>query len=195
MRSGLQLVVVVGAATPPGRLAAAARRFADEALRTQEELSVASVDLHKSSIDICDGRPMAECSASTKAAVQSIENADIVAIFSPTYRGSFPGVLKNLLDQLPLDALRSKPVGIVAMGATEHHYLGVDWHLRAVLAWFGALVAPTSPYLTGRDFGPDRLPSASALAELTALTDTLVRLAAAPGDTSLGPPPLAERQP
>ena len=38
------------------------------------------------------------------------------------------------------------------MGATQHHFLGVDWHLRDVLAWFGALVVPTSVYLVSADF-------------------------------------------
>ena len=38
------------------------------------------------------------------------------------------------------------------MGATNHHYLGVDWHLRDVLAWFGAIVVPTSVYLSSSDF-------------------------------------------
>ena len=65
--------------------------------------------------------------------------ADAVILASPVYRGSFTGALKNLLDHLPIEALTGKPVGIVAMGATNHHYLGVDWHLRDVLAWFGAI--------------------------------------------------------
>ena len=71
---------------------------------------------------------------------------------APVYRASYPGVLKNLLDQTPPEGLQNKPVGIVAMGGSPHHFLGVDWQLREVLTWFGALVAPTSVYLTGNDF-------------------------------------------
>ena len=106
------------------------------------------------------------------------------------YRGSFTGALKNLLDLTPVDALRSKPIGIVAMGATLHHYLGVDWHLRAVLAWFGALVTPTSVYLESAHFQDGKLADAGARAALDDLVTALLAMAACPRDR-LGPPPLA----
>ena len=49
-----------------------------------------------------------------------------IILASPVYRGSFTAALKNLLDHLPIEPLAAKPVGIVAMGATSHHYLGMD---------------------------------------------------------------------
>ena len=121
--------------------------------------------------------------------------ADAVLLASPVYRGTFTGALKNLLDHLPVEALAGKPVGIVSMGATQHHYLGIDWHLRDVLAWFGALVAPTSVYLASSDFHEGR-PSEAAQADLVALVTVLARLreiAPAAGQW-LGPKPLAARR-
>ena len=106
------------------------------------------------------------------------------------YRASFTGALKNLLDLTPLETLRAKPIGIVAMGASPHHYLGVDWHLRAVLAWFGALVAPTSVYLESAHFQNGRLADPGAIAALGELVATLLDMAGWPRDR-LGPPPLA----
>jgi FMN reductase len=100
--------------------------------------------------------------------------------------------LKNLLDHLPIEALAGKPVGIVAMGATNHHYLGVDWHLRDVLAWFGAVVVPTSVYLSSADFVEGNLAD-GAKQDLTALVQALYKLkqiSPAPGEY-LGPRPLA----
>ena len=84
-----------------------------------------------------DGRPPEQYGDDTASIVARVGAADAVILASPVYRGSFTGALKNLLDHLPVDALAGKPVGIVAMGASAHHYLGVDWHLRDVLAWFG----------------------------------------------------------
>ena len=68
-------------------------------------------------------------------------------------------------------------MGIAAMGATQHHYLGVDRQLREVLAWFGALVVPVGSYLSSADF-VDGAPSTDAAAELDALLADTVRLAA-----------------
>ena len=93
------------------------------------------------------------------------------------------------------DALAGKPVGIVAMGATPHHYLGVDWHLREVLTWFGAIVAPTSVYLVSADFVEGQ-PSDNAKRELESLVQALCKLrtiAPAAGEY-LGPRPLASRR-
>jgi FMN reductase len=78
------------------------------------------------------------------------------------------------------------------MGAGDHHRLGVDWHLRDVLAWFGAVVLPTGVYLTSRDF-EDGVPVQSAAAELDELLAGVVALAGVLPPT-LGPAPLAARR-
>ena len=62
--------------------------------------------------------------------MEQIVGASAVLIAAPVYRASYPGVLKNLLDIAPVEALQGKPVGIVAMGGSAHHFLGVDWQLR-----------------------------------------------------------------
>jgi FMN reductase len=125
-----------------------------------------------------------------RAVLDTIGEADVVVLCSPVYRASATGVLKNLLDLLPVEALQDKPVGIVAMGSTAHHYLGVDFHLRDVLAWFGALVAPTSVYLASNDFSEGRA-SADASQRLDQLIATLAALATATKGLSLEPPPLS----
>src|SRR5215472_19376285 len=120
-------------------------------------------------VSFADGRPPDRFSDDTGRVVAALADAYAVLLASPVYRGSFTGALKNLLDLTPVDALRSKPVGIVALGATAHHYLGVDWHLRAVLAWFGALVLPTSVYLESAHFKDGKLADDGARAALTDL--------------------------
>ena len=141
-------------------------------------------------ISFADGRPLEGYADDTARIVGAVEAADAVLLASPVYRASFTGALKNLLDLTPLPALRGKPVGIVAMGATSHHYLGVDWQLRAVLAWFGALVVPTSVYLESGHFQDGRLADAGAAAALTDLVRALVAMTGHAREQS-GPPPLA----
>jgi len=184
-----RLLAVVGAVTAPGRLSAAVQHAIDVAA-ARPAVAATLLNLADHRVSFADGRPLDRFTDDTARVVATIAEADAVLIASPVYRGSFTGALKNLLDLTPVDALRGKPVGIVAMGATLHHYLGVDWQLRAVLAWFGALVAPTSVYLESSHFTDGKLAEAGARAALGDLVTTLLAMVAIPRD-HLGPPPLA----
>src|SRR5216683_1245448 len=157
------LLMIVGAATPPGRLAAA---IAMAAQAVGGDVAVDILNLAETPIEICDGRPLDAYGAATQQAVARIAAPRAVLFAAPVYRASFPGVLKNLLDITPVEALQNKPVGIVAMGGSPHHFLAIDGQLRQVLAWFGALVAPTGVYLTGGDFRDGQLASDSAGREI-----------------------------
>jgi FMN reductase len=154
------VIAVLGSVTPPGRLHAAVSSAADRASALFVDLAVDDQD----------------------EIVAALEAEDAVLLATPVYRGTYSGVLKVLLDATPVRALRGKPVGIAAMGATDHHSLGADWHLRDVLAWYGAFVAPTSVYLTSKTHEDPT--------GLDALFATLAALAAAL-PRELGPPPLA----
>lgn len=190
-----KLVVILGSVTPPGRMLNALKETLRVGSSLADDLQGHLINLAECRVAFADGRPPEQYGDDTASIVARVRDADVVIVASPVYRGSFTGALKNLLDHLPVETLSGKPVGIVAMGATSHHYLGVDWHLRDVLAWFGALVAPTSVYLSSSDFVEGN-PSDDAKRDLVALIQALLRLKAiAPvaGDY-LGPRPLASRR-
>jgi FMN reductase len=186
-----RLLMLIGAATPPGRLAASIAAAADIVRSKASDIEVDIINLADMPIETCDGRPLDGYGAETRRTVGRIATADAVLIAAPVYRASFPGVLKNLLDIAPVEALQGKPVGIVAMGGSPHHYLAVDTQLHQVLGWFGALVAPTSVYLTGADFRDGQLTSEAAHKDLVALADTLLLLLRRLDRSLLGPTPLA----
>ena len=190
MPEGTRLLLIVGAATPPGRLAAALSHAAQAAQAKGAGADV--LNLAETPVEICDGRSLDAYNPATRDAIGRIGTANAVLIGAPVYRATYPGVLKNLLDLAPVEALKGKPVGIVAMGGSPHHFLGVDWQLRQVLTWFGALTAPVSAYLTGGDFKDGQLSSDSARNDLAALVETLMALARL-GPASLGPVPLAAK--
>ena len=154
------------------------------------DVSASLLNLGDHRISFADGRPLERFTDDTEAVVGRLVAADAVLLASPVYRGTFTGALKNLLDLTPVDALRGKPVGIMAMGATLHHYLGVDWHLRAVLGWFGALVPPTSVYLESSHFRDGALSDEPSRAALVDLVNALLDMRPL-ATGSLGPPPLA----
>jgi FMN reductase len=165
------IAAVLGSVTPPGRLHRAVAGALERSGADHVLLDLAEHPL-----------PFAGASTPDAPILDAIARADTVLLATPVYRATYTGVLKNLLDLLPVEALQNKPVAIVAMGATDHHHLGADWQLRAVLAWFGALALPTSVYLTSKTH--DGEAAAHALDQLLAAL-----LALAP--TELGPPPLA----
>src|SRR5713101_5533169 len=147
-----RLIAIVGSVTPPGRLLNAMRWLLDNARASQQEVEYELINLADKKVAFADGRPPEQYNDDTAAIVASARSAQIVLLDRRVSRGSFTGALKYLLVHLPRGSLAGKPVGIIAMGATQHYFLGVDWHLRDVLAWFGALVVPTSAYLASTDF-------------------------------------------
>ncbi len=190
----MKLVAIVGSVTAPGRLIRAITQLLDDTRAAHDGVETQLIDLADLRIAFADGRPPEQYQDDTAAVVRSVREAEAVILASPVYRGSITGALKNLLDHLPPEAL-SKPVGIVAMGATLHHFLGADRHLRDILSWFGAIVVPVSVYLVSSDFAEGKL-SDEARQELSELADAalkLVQVAPAPGKF-LGPKPLPARR-
>ena len=182
------IVAVLGSVTPPGRMS----RVLEGALERARAAghSTELIDLATATVSFADGRPLDQLGDDSAAVVGKFAAADAVIFASPVYRASMSGSLKNLLDLVPFDALHGKACGIVAMGATLHHYLGVDSHLRDVLTWFGANTAPTSVYLSNADFA-DGQPTDAANAQMDALIASLATLHSALGGKALGPRPLA----
>jgi len=164
------------------------------AREVEADLETDLVNLAECRIAFADGRPPAEYGDDTAAVIERVRSAQAVVIATPVYRASYTGALKNLLDQLPIESLLGKPVGIVAMGATHHHYLGAEWHLRDVLTWFGALVAPSAVYLAAADFA-EGAPTVNARRDLKALAAAVLKLRALASEAGnyLGPLPLAAR--
>jgi FMN reductase len=174
----VRLLAVVGSVTPPGRLRRAVAQGLEEAEAERDLLDLAEVLL-----PFADGRASGGDLASVLA---RFEAAEAVLFATPVYRGSLTGSLKNLLDLLPVEALERKPVAVLAMGATPHHFLGAERHLRDVLAFFGAHVTPVAGYLTSADF-EDGEPTARARETVDRLFGELIALRPALDGTPAAP--------
>ena len=196
MSDQLKIVSVLGSVTSPGRL----HRAVNEALDRTESRSdspgpaeVDRIDLAERTVSFADGTPLEQLGDDSGKVIAQIASADAVVLATPVYRGSMTGALKNLLDLTPIEALRGKPVLIVAMGASDHHSLGVERHLRDVLSFFGALPVPVDVYLTSADF-KDGAPGEDAARRLDQGLDGLLTLARATGGLGdFGPDPLITR--
>ena len=188
-----KLLAVHGAVTYPGRLHQALQMGLQFASDYDPSLATDLLHLGDHRISFADGRSLADYADDTEAVVERVLGADMLLIATPIFRATFTGALKNLLDLVPVEGLMGKVCGLLAMGATEHHYLAVDTQLRPVLAWFGAHPVPGGVYLQSRQFQEGKLTDEEAISQLKALARGVVSLHAAVSgrDTSLGPKPLA----
>lgn len=149
-------------------------------------------------LDTADGRGIDNYEGDTAAALDLIVEADAYVVGTPVYRGSYSGALKNLLDMVPrgqwqgdVAPFENAAVGLVATGATDHHFLAVDQELRPAFAFFGAHAVGGATYASGDDFDDGELVDADLRERLELLGEATVDLAAAIDESealgSLGP--------
>src|SRR5437762_546935 len=122
------------------------RTAVDCALRAVQqrypEVTTAVLDLRDVTMAFCDGRPLHAYTDDTPRAVAMIQAADAYIIGTPIYRGAYTGALKHLLDHVPVEALMGKVAGLLATGGGDHHYLSIDYGLRAVEMWINMHLGP-----------------------------------------------------
>ena len=63
-----RLLMLIGAATPPGRLAAAIAETAEALRRDARDIDIDVMNLAEAKIDICDGRPLDHYGAESRRA-------------------------------------------------------------------------------------------------------------------------------
>jgi FMN reductase len=98
-------------------------------------------------------------------------------VASPTFKGSYTGLLKLFLDMLPRDGL-SGTVGVaLTTSAWEQHRFVADLYLRALLVELGAAVPATGLSIVESEFAHvDAAFTAWATAAMPVLVPVLQRL-------------------
>lgn len=109
--------------------------------------------------DIVDANPglgaalsREQLSPEALAIVEAVENADVLVVSSPVYKGSYTGLFKHFFDFVDPTALIGKPVVIAATGGGPRHSLVVEHQLRPLFGFFSALTIPTSIYAEDKSF-------------------------------------------
>jgi FMN reductase len=100
----------------------------------------------------------------TAAAVTALREAELLVVATPTYKGSYTGVLKVLLDQLPAQALAGKTAVPVVTAGVPPQAAAAEALLRQLLTELGAEVAAGLPVIESD------LPETRAIAEKYAVT-------------------------
>lgn len=131
---------ISGPVRSPSRTTTATRLVLEQVRAVEPGTEVELLDLGTHRIQLADGRALDDYDDATRAAVEQVCRADGYVVGTSVYRAAYSGVLKNLLDILPAEAMANKPAAMVATGGSRDHYLVLDYALRPVLAAMQARV-------------------------------------------------------
>jgi FMN reductase len=142
---GVRVVAISGNPRPGSRTAAFAQRAAE---RIGGEVGAATATL----VDLAlAGGELDEARA-------ELASADVAVVASPTFKATYTGLLKTVLDGLPpgaLDGVVAVPLMVQAGGA---HGLAADVHLRPLLLELGATTPTAAIVVSEADLvDPDAL--------------------------------------
>jgi FMN reductase len=142
----LTVVGLSGSPCTPSRTRAIVKAVMDR-IATQASAQARLIDVADLVPDLgIRSRP--EASPLVEEALQTIENASLLVVGSPVYKGSYTGLLKHLIDLINYPALLGTPVALLAAGGSNRHALVIEHQLRPLFAFFGAKTLATGVFLT-----------------------------------------------
>lgn len=152
----------------------AVEKALDFAYQYDNSIEIEVISIGELNIQFCDGRDPAKYDGDAKFIINKIIEADALIFGTPMYRGSYTGLLKNVFDLIPNDALLGKPVGLIATGGSDHHYLAVEHELKPLLGFFLAHAIPGSVYANNEHYSNRDLVSQEVLDRLRELAESIV---------------------
>jgi FMN reductase len=130
--STIDVVAVTGNPRPGSRTAALTRHVAMEIAGRVDGLERARL------VELDLALPLEHA----EDRVAALRGATIAVIASPTYKATYTGLLKTLLDSVPHDGLAGVIAIPMMVAGDRVHALAVELHLRPVLVELGA-ITPT----------------------------------------------------
>ena len=167
MTRPLRLVAVSGGLQRPSKTAALAEHLLDliaDAIPCEQRL----VELGQLAPQLAGAVWRSQLPQTVERELAAVEQADILVVATPVYRGAYTGLFKHFFDFVHQDALIDKPVLLAATGGSERHALVIDHQLRPLFSFFQARTLPLGVYATDKDFNDYRL-QCEALIERAAL--------------------------
>ncbi len=138
-----RVAVVVGNPRPGSRTLAAATYVARQLAGREPDLVVDLAELGPALLDWAD--------PGVADLVGRIGAADLVVVASPTYKGTYTGLLKLFLDRFAGGTgLRGLAIPML-LGAAPLHHLAAELTLRPVLTELGATVPGRALFVIDRD--------------------------------------------
>nr|WP_294868017.1 FMN reductase [uncultured Pseudogulbenkiania sp.] len=156
MTRPLRVVAVSGGLQRPSKAAALAEHLLDliaDEVPCQQRL----IELGQLAPRLAGAVWRSQLPDTVERELAAVEQADVLVVATPVYRGSYTGLFKHFFDFIHQDALIDKPVLLAATGGSERHALVIDHQLRPLFSFFQARTLPLGVYATDKDFVDYRL--------------------------------------
>lgn len=151
MSTSFNVVAVSGGAYRPSRTLVLTEAIVD-ALGQHLQFDSRLIELGDIARPVGGALSRKELTADVEKQLAAIENADLLIVAAPVYRGSYPGQFKHLFDLIDQHALIDTPVLLAATGGSERHALVIDHQLRPLFSFFQSLTLPIGIYASEADF-------------------------------------------
>ena len=150
-----RLTVITAGITEPSSTRLLADRLTEAVVRALPggDAHVELIEVRDIAHDLTNNVLTGFASPALQERLDAIVEADALVVSTPIYSASYSGLFKMLIDVLPADSLRGKPVLLGATGGTARHSLAIDHALRPLFAYLGALVAPVAVFAASEDWG------------------------------------------
>ena len=156
MTRPLRLVAVSGGLQRPSKSAALAEQLLDliaDELPCEQHL----IELGQLAPQLAGVIWRSQLPCTVERELAAVEQADVLVVVTPVFRGSYTGLFKHFFDFIHQDALIDTPILLAATGGSERHALVIDHQLRPLFSFFQARTLPLGVYGTDKDFGDYRL--------------------------------------
>ncbi|PWC08557.1 FMN reductase [Mycetocola zhujimingii] len=147
----LRVVAVSGSLHIPSKTSALLDAILDRVAREQP-IDAHIIELTAIGPEFAGALTREQLPPSVERELVRIENADLLIVASPVYRGSFTGLFKHLFDFVGQYSLVDKPVLVAATGGGDRHALILEHQFRPLFGFFQALTLPIGVYASNSDF-------------------------------------------
>ncbi|HSO69422.1 MAG TPA: CE1759 family FMN reductase, partial [Arachnia sp.] len=121
-------------------------RLRENLLERGESAEVTVAELRELAHPIVDAMLTGVPTGELAAVVDAVARADALVVVSPTFSASMSGLVKSFFDILESGTLAGKPVLMAATGGTERHSLMLEFAMRPLFSYLGALPVRTAVF-------------------------------------------------
>lgn len=185
----MKILGVAGSPTSPSRTLALVEKALEYAgaAKVSVEITTTVINLCDLNVQFCDGRDPINYEGDTGYLINEVCNCDALILGTPMYRASYTAMLKNMFDLIPNDALRGKPVGIIATGGSDHHFLAIEHQLKPIIGFFHGVAIPGAVYANNSHFIDGELADQGIIDRLKQMCDALTNLTACISAAGINP--------